>query len=474
MATTELTPSPAVTAITESALIEPASTEFATSEPQPQRVASERLRLPLELRGTGTRSLVLSWLASRALALALMVTLEVAVTGDVQYYARSLHDLFSGGSIREVLQEYPLPVLLIMLPQYLVGALNSVAFTTLFAVSMLVVDALFTWSLWRACGRTRGEAVTFWLWFVPAIGPMAYFRFDLVPAMLAGAAVLTAARRPAWSGALTAIGAALKLWPALMLPTLLLRRVDRRRVLVGFLLTGAAFAGLSLLVGGIGRVLSPLNWQKDRGLQIESIAATPLMIGRMIHRKHVWNIKVSQYKAWEIFGWGVHPVLILTTVATAAGIGLLGWFWYRARALPVVSVETLGWMFLATSTVVTVTNKTLSPQYILWLGGPLAALMARAPGDLMVRRAGKLLLAICVLTQGVYPITYSHLESGRGWQTFASVGMLTSRNVLLIVLTWLACRQVWRLTRPVPTPADVAADITGSVTADVAAQPTST
>ena len=63
---------------------------------------------------------------------------------------------------------------------------------------------------------TCGEAVTFWLWFVPLIGPTAYFRFDLVPAVLAGGAVLALMRRPALCGVLTAIGAALKLWPAII------------------------------------------------------------------------------------------------------------------------------------------------------------------------------------------------------------------------------------------------------------------
>jgi glycosyl transferase family 87 len=413
--------------------------ELAPGVPEPVR----GLRLPQELRGSSRRSLILTWLTGRMLALSLAVWLEPQVTGDVQYYARSLHALFHGGSIRETLQEYPLPVLAIMLPQYLLGALNSVAFVLLFGLSMLAVDAIFTWSLWRASGRTRSSAITFWLWFVPAIGPMAYFRFDLVPAMLAGAAVLAAARRPGWSGTLTAIGSGLKLWPALMLPTFLLVRSDRKRVTVGFTLTGVVILGASLAIGGIGRVLSPLDWQADRGLQIESIAATPLMIARVFHRHHVWNVKVSQYKAWEIFGWGVHPLIWFTTVATAAGLVLLGWLWLRARRLPAVTADVLGWLFLATSVVVTVTNKTLSPQYILWLGGPLAALMARFPGDVAVRRACGLMLAICALTQGVYPLTYSSLESGRGLEPVLSTGLLLTRNILLLVLAWQACRQVW-------------------------------
>ncbi len=443
MAATETQPSvrPAAAATVDPA---PFLAQAPVSAPLASRTpTSTRWQLPVELTGAGRRALILSWLASRALTLALAVTVEPSVTGDVSYYARSLHTLFHGGSIREVLQEYPLPVLAIMLPQYLLAATNALAFAVLFVVSMLAVDAAFTWTLWRTGGRARSDALRFWLWFVPAVGPMAYFRFDLVPAMLAGAAVLAAGRRPGWSGSLTAIGAGLKLWPALMLPTFLLRKIDRRRVLVGFLTTGIVVVGAALALGGVGRLLSPLTWQNDRGLQVESVSATPLVIARLFHRHHVWSSHVSQYKAFELFGWGVREMLIFSTIATVAGLVVLGWLWLRARRLPTVTVDLMGWLFLATSVIVTITNKTLSPQYILWLGGPLAALWIRTPGDRAVRRAGILLLVISVLTQLDYPLFYPALISMRGLTPILSVTVLATRNVLLVVLAWQAGKQVW-------------------------------
>jgi len=413
------------------------------------------LRLPFELRGDSTRAVVLSWLASRAIALALLVTPESSVVGDVPYYARSMRLMFHATSIHQTLQEYPLPVLAIMLPQYLMAAMNPLGFAILFVVSMLAVDAVFTFFLWRVGGRRRNEAVRFWLWFVPAIGPMAYFRFDLIPAMLAGAAVLAAARRPAWSGALTAIGAALKLWPALMLPSFLLRRLDRRPVLKGFFLTGALIAVAAFAIGGWERMLSPLHWQGGRGLQIESVTATPLMLAWAIHPRSPWDIRVSNYKAYEIFGPGVHTAVTISTALTALGLGILGWLWYRARMLPSVSAETVAWLFLATAAMVTITNKTLSPQYILWLGGPLAALLARWPQDPEVRKAARTLLIICVLTQAVFPLTYNHIVRADHLSIVAML-VLTLRNVLLIRLTWIACSRVLHQTGQDDTPEEPA------------------
>jgi hypothetical protein len=408
-----------------------------------------RFALPRELAGSNIHPVFLSWCTSRALTLALMVILEGSVTGDVNYYARSLHSLFHGSGIRETLQEYPMPVLGILLPQYLIGTMNQVAFLVLFALSMMAVDAAFTILLVRSSGRRRTEAVTFWLWFVPAIGPLAYFRFDLVPAALAGGAVLAAMNRPAISGFLTACGAALKLWPAVMLPIFLLKRGKRRITVLAFVITGLVLALVSLIIGGPARLVSPLHWQTARGLQIESVPAGPLMLLRMLDPGGPWTTVLSVYKAREIDGPWVHVMISASTALTALGIIGLGLLWNRARQLPEVSMQTLGWLFLATALVITDTNKVLSPQYILWLGGPLAALWIRSPGDPEARRAARLVLVIAVLTQLDYPLLYPYLVNG-GWVMPIATISLELRNVLLLVLTWRACAHVWRLTKPVP------------------------
>lgn len=424
MATTELTRSPT------------------PSEASPPLVT--RLVLPAALTDGSRRALALIWVSSRAGMMLVLGLLGGPVTGDVLYYARSLQTMFHGGTLRQTLQEYPVPVLGIMLPQYLAGALNSVAFAFLFVASMLAVDAVFTAFLWRAGGRRISPAVTFWLVFVPAMGPIAYFRFDLVPAALTGTALLALVRRPRWTGALTAIGTALKLWPVVMLPVFLLRRAGRRAVLLSFVVAGAVIGAAGLAIAGYSRLSSPVNWQAARGLQIESVPATPLMLARAVHPHGTWDIRVSRYKSTEIFGWGVHPMLLVSTAITAAGLIGLAWLWLRCHRAGTDSV-TLGWLILAAATVLTVTNKTLSPQYILWLGGPVAALFVLAPRERLVRRAAALLVGLSVITQAIYPIYYAKLVNV-GWHTLPMTLLLALRNVLLILLAGLAGREVYRRT----------------------------
>ncbi|MCW2523955.1 MAG: hypothetical protein JWO63_2290 [Frankiales bacterium] len=403
--------------------------------------------LPVALIAEGRASIVLRWVLSRALTFAILVYAhESDVAGDVRYYATSLHELFHGLGLHDTLQEYPSPVLLLLVPQFALGFGNQVAFVVLFALSMLLVDAVFTGLLWRGDGRRRGDATNLWLWFVPAIGPLAYFRFDLVPAALAGGAVLVAIRRPALAGALTAIGASLKLWPAVMLPTFLIRRGDRRAVLTGFIATAGGLLALSLLIVGYGRTISPLHWQSARGLQIEAVPATPLMVARIFDHS-TWTVALSRYKAFEIFGAGVHAAAQVSSGLTVLGGLVLIALWWRGARHPDPSAETLGWLFLATALIVTVTNKTLSPQYLLWLGGPTAALAVRAPGKPELRRFARLLLIAALATQLEYPIGYNAIVKAQAvmplWMTVLAV-----RNGLLVYLTWVAVSRVWRQTSP--------------------------
>ncbi|SOD71928.1 uncharacterized protein DUF2029 [Jatrophihabitans sp. GAS493] len=403
--------------------------------------------LPVELTDPDSgRALALAWIATRAFVVTFLVWIEGVVAGDVAYYARSLQSMFDGGGVRETLQEYPLPVLGILVPQFAAGWLNPTAFALVFVGSMLAVDAALTRLFWVASRRTRGPAVTFWLWFLPAIGPMAYFRFDLLPAAFAAGVVLTAVRRPAIAGMFTAFGAALKLWPAIMLPILLVRRAGQRQVLTSFLATGAAIAAICLLIGGVGRSISPLSWQDARGLQIESVPAVPLMLLRGVHPHGIWQVHPSKYKSAEIFGPAVSTVLTLTTVATIAALIFLGILVVRARTMKEVSAQTMGWLLLAAAMLITVTNKTLSPQYLVWLGGPLAALLifrraAHESGG-VAQQAARWLMAAAVITHVIYPVKYSKLMN-ISEQTFWVTLLLAARNIILLYITWLVCKEAW-------------------------------
>jgi hypothetical protein len=393
-------------------------------------------------------SVVALWLASRSAMLVLILAVESAAVSESGYYWREIRTQSEVG-LGDTLPEYPAPATLMLALPYALGAGTQLGFQIAFVTLMMLADALFTFLLWRANGGRRDAAVDFWLAFAFLLGPISFLRFDIVPAVLVGVAVLVVVSRPRLAGALTAVGAAVKLWPALIIGVLGSGRVVRGPVIRGFSLTGIALLLVSLAFGGRSRLVSPLTWQAERGLEIESVWATPLMVLRALAPDN-WTVEISGYQAYEIFGPGVASVLAASTVATVAGLLLIGGLSVRAFRHGTPSVTAMGSSVLSVIAIVVVINKTLSPQYLLWLGTAMAALLLldlREPGggSERVRRLALLLLLVAALTHALYPPLFTRLLGfhGQGFMAVAT-GVLAVRNGLLIAYAAIVFTYSWR------------------------------
>ena len=403
----------------------------------------------------GPRMIVIGWLITRVLMLGILAGFERFVVGDVFYYHRKINALFTAGLDR-TLYEYPTPVVWILALPYGVSFGSRRGYLIAFIVLMLALDAVFTYALWRSTGRRHDTSIDFWLIFVLLIGPLSYLRFDMLPAVLAGGALLAARHKPWVSGALTGLGAAVKLWPALLIGAFLSYRSDRRPVGLAFVIVGFGLALISLIFGGWARLISPLTWQSDRGLQIESIWATPLMLARAASPDQ-WLVDISQYQAYEIFGPGVDVWIVISNLATLLGLTMIILLTIRAFRHNGSTPVAIGFVVVATVAIMTITNKTLSPQYLLWLGGPMAALMVLRPNasvdeqPAINRMAGQLLI-LALLTQLVYPLFYDGYLGRNGQLMIILSTVVTAiRNLALVVFTVEACWLAWRmLAVPVP------------------------
>ena len=397
----------------------------------------------------GARSLVISWLATRTLLLLILATkAERFMVGDVYYYHRKLRALFDVG-LSQTLNEYPTPVVWILLLPYGATGGSRVGYLVAFLTFMLLLDAGFTYALYRSAGRRHDRAIDFWLLFVFLIGALSYLRFDLLPAVLAGGALLAARRRPWVTGALAGLGAAVKLWPALLIPSFLAFRPDRRPAGIAFVAVGFGLAGVSLLAGGWSRLVSPLTWQSGRGLQIESIWGAPLMVARAI-RPSGWTVDTSPFQAFEIFGPGVKFWVQVSNLATLVGLAVLALLFVRAFRAGGGTPVAVGFLVLTTVAVMIVTNKTLSPQYLLWLGGPAAALLllrgnAVAEERLAIRRTAYALVLLALLTHLVYPLLYDGLRGLKGYPMLVVATAVTAaRNLAMLAFTGYVARLAWR------------------------------
>lgn len=387
----------------------------------------------------------LLWMGTRLTMMGLMASVESLVKGDGTYYYQKVSQLSKVG-LTHTMPEYPTPVVWLLQLPYLPGGYQS-AYVKRFVALMLLVDLALTVWLWLR-GRRTGSfaAANYWIIFIFLIGPLVFARFDIIPAFLAAAALLLLARHPAVSGGLVALGAAVKLWPALLITGLFGNR-SRGIVWLGFSVTGVVLVALSVAAAGWHRLLSPLTWQKDRGLQIESIWATPAMVYSLFYPDR-YRIHVSQYNAFEIVGHSVPILLMLSTVATGLGglvilaLGLRAWL---ARGH---DLYTGAMVMTAVIAIMISTNKTLSPQYLVWLGGPLAVLLLTRSGRLPV--ADRLLLVLALLmglqTQLCFPLFYDFVNNTNpGTGHTVMVLVLATRNLWMIVFTVLSIIRAWVL-----------------------------
>ncbi len=362
------------------------------------------------------------------------------VANDISYYGYHLHRLSEGAT--DVMTEYPPPAVWILNALYLLGG-GWQTWMPVYATAMLLLDGAVAVSLYR---RGRATASLFWILFTGANGAIVWFRFDLIPGALVAWACIFLASRPRLAGALVAVGASIKLWPALLIAPMAapspIRGEGRRRVLA-FAGTGAAIALLSVAVEGLERNLGPLRWQSERGLQIESVPATVIQFWRTFLDAPLWHVELSEYNALELFGPGVSQTLAVASALTVATVLVAVWLGarlVRREAGPDPILLAITAILLLT----VVTSKTLSPQYVVWLGGPVAALLLQPLAPRMRRHVvvqAVSLVVIAGLTQYTYPwgaAGIMALPHGSAPQ----MSVLILRNLGLVALTvhalWLS------------------------------------
>ncbi|MGB9373743.1 MAG: glycosyltransferase 87 family protein, partial [Jiangellales bacterium] len=248
-------------------------------------------------------------------------------------------------------------------------------------------------------------------------------------------------RRPGWSGVVLALAVLLKLWPLVAVAALLLRG-DWRRWLTGFGVTLAAGLAVEVAVRGPSSLLTPLTYQSERGVQIESLFATPVLLARRDEPgEQVWEFA---FRAFQLLGSDATlSSLVAVVVLAVAGLATLS----AVRGtdpsrLPAVRVTGAALLVV----LVVATNSVFSPQYVMWFLPLVALAVAWAPRvdwALVVVTS-----AVAALTQAVWPWKYESLLL----LDTATLATLAARNVLVLVLAGLL---VWRLVEAARAPQPV-------------------
>ena len=321
-----------------------------------------------------------------------------------------------------------------------------------YAVWAVMVTALNFVAVRRLLRHPGGRVATWWwVGFLAFLGPVAVGRLDALVAPLVILGLLAVAKRPRLAAALLTAGAWIKVAPgALLLPVVAALRGRWHAAVVSALAVCAAVVGTVALLGGWAHVGSFLTEQGDRGLQVESVGASPWLVWGLYHGpvRRSFNPQIITY---EVTGPGVvtawHVLDMVFYVTMAAVAALLAWRAWGPRRLPVPELLARGSLLVLLTMIVT--NKVLSPQYLAWLAAPVAVALAwrlpkwrdRTYGSRSWVATAWGLLVIGAATQIIFPWAYGSMLAGMPWATW----ILVWRNVALVAL-WLVT--AWAVIRP--------------------------
>ncbi|MFF2732892.1 glycosyltransferase 87 family protein [Streptomyces sp. NPDC058008] len=356
------------------------------------------------------------------------------VTSDVSVIYRGWYEVLHAGSypLDDVTWQYPPAAALAVLSPDLLPFLE---YASAFFVLVLLCDALVFGLLLYAGGRPGMRHAGTWAWVagVPLLGPTVYARYDLMVTAVAVAALLAGVRHPRVLGALAAFGTLLKVWPVLLLVGTARGR-ETRRAWWAAAVTGAVLALVAAV--SLPGAFAFLTFQRDRGLEIESLGALVFQVARQFG----WEGRVElRYGSMELAGPHVALVSTLALALSALAFGWLLVWRLRARTF---AVHTPADAAFTAVLLFTVTSRVISPQYMVWPLG-LAAVCLVFRGSRMGRPACLVLVATAV-TLLEFPLGFAHVVAGDP----QGLALMAVRNGLLVVATLDAGRRLWRDTVP--------------------------
>ncbi len=273
-----------------------------------------------------------------------------------------------------------------------------------------------------------------WVWIaaIPLLGPIAYLRLDLVPAV-ATIFAIERASAGSWgaAGGLLGYGAIAKVYPAFLLfPAIEVVKKYRRFLLGATLAVGVVLA--PFLLAGSARPLieNVAEYHLDRGIQVESTWGFLLLAATKFG-----------YDMYPTYQFGANEAISALS-DTFKGVGLVcsigalafGW-WSVARNVKQGDVPLLTVGMFGLLSLLMFFGTVFSPQYVVWLIALGAAALCH-PLATRLRRWILIVLPIAAVTQIVFPFTIGDVLDpfyNQGTEAGSTVGLVTLgvRNALV-------------------------------------------
>jgi uncharacterized membrane protein len=341
--------------------------------------------------------------------------------------------------------EYP-PLALIFLTLPRLIAPNPATYANVFAIEILLFDLLGLFlisALSRRLNLSLWKTLAIYTLALLAIGPIIAHRYDLIPAIIVLLALYTFSQgKHKTSWALLAMGVMTKIYPVILAPIFLLyhwRHRQNRQAIVGvatFAITTAVIMAPFLLLSPDG-LWNSFSYHAQRGLQCESTYSSFLLLGQTLGLTSVemefsfGSLNITSPLA-DILA-KVSPLVMLFSLVAVY------WFFYKSQSEPAVAQQTPSLLnqpdtarivsySLVAMLAFMLTNKVLSPQFIIWLYPLIPLVVGR-----WRRISWLMFILIGLMTYLVYPLAYDGIRQGHP----LVISILFMRNVSLITLAFL-------------------------------------
>ncbi|MGW3496900.1 glycosyltransferase 87 family protein [Streptomyces sp. NPDC001020] len=347
------------------------------------------------------------------------------------WYGDLAHGAFPSG---DHLWQYPPGAGMVLLAP---GLLPQLTYFQAFVILTLLTDAVITLALARA-GTRPGRSLSgaaLWTAGLPLLLHIPLARYDVQVTAFAVVSLLALSRSTRACGAFAALGALVKVWPALALIGTPRGRTTREAWTAAFVTAAALLALLTVM---FRNPFDFLRQQGGRGVQIESLGGTVLMFA---HRAGWPGHTRYRYGAVEFVGPHVQAVAACSLALTVAAFGLLALWRLRARHwTPATPYDAA----LAAVLLFTVTSRVISPQYMVWLIG-LAAVCLTSRHTTQ-RAVALLVLAATAVSTVEYPALYGSVINS----TWTGCLLMFVRNGLLASAAVMSFVRLWRSGRSAP------------------------
>ncbi len=333
--------------------------------------------------------------------------------------------------------EYPpgaIPI--VVLPGLISDAIDNYreAFDTWMLIWDLGILVLLGW-VFRADRYKLAVALAIYSLGVLVLGRLLLARFDLVPAALSLAALVLYQKKASFCWGLSlGIGAIVKGWTIALAPIYLFRDRHRHLAVLGLVIPlVAGIAGVWLVFGE--EPGSAFSYHADRGLQIESIAATFFLVGEKLGLVEIEPTFGAG--SFNIEGTGVSLARSLSIVLLFVGYLTLLLLIVRRKTDTDLAVTLItGWLV--------VVAPVLSPQFLIWIM-PLAAYTFAQHWQVGMAKAAAATLVVTSLFTRLAMENYDQIS----FLGDDFVGFIFVRNLVFVL--WLVLTAILALKMRTPS-----------------------